>query len=132
MLQGDLVCRVGCVPVSQLVRPVECTGCLHSFIAADLHSFLECQTTSAFPAAAGVIGSQPQANACGDTGAVPPPAPRQDTPWGRGLHETASDLGSVMGLTCQTSCVSEPTAAPRARLSPNPLVRMGKWWLGPF
>lgn len=46
-------------------------------------------------------------------------APWQDT-WGRGLQGTRSNPGSVLGLACQTSCMSGPSGAPWACLSPNP------------
>lgn len=72
--------------------PLECTGCVREFISADLYSFLECRTTSAFPATAEVIGSWSQAATCRNTGAVPAPAPR-----GRTLGQNSTVLGLVTG-----------------------------------
>lgn len=75
--------------------PVECTGCFHEFISVDLYSFLECQTTSAFPAAAEVIDSRSQADACRNTGGRAPP-PRPGPPAGHTQGQKALQRHAIL------------------------------------
>lgn len=65
----------------QLVRPAGMRRLRSEFISTDLYAFLECQTTSAFPAAK-VIGSPSQRTV------LEPPRP--GTPWDGGLSSTAT------------------------------------------
>lgn len=94
---------------------------LSRVISVDLHSFLECQTTSAFPAAVEVIGSLSQASACRNTGDCAPPAP-SPTGHTQGLPaEPRSDLGFVMGCDVQVELhVRSTQNASRACFRLNP------------
>lgn len=119
----NIVCV--CLEVPHLARLSGMHGLLSGVISVDLHSFLECQTTSAFPAAAEVIGSWSQADACRNAGGYAPPHTHLASRTHPGTEALSagwwSDMGFVMGCDVQVELhVRSTRNASRAPCSPNP------------